>query len=87
MIPAAAPIQLFDGSLVGTAAFGGQYNGGVIYQISASGVYSIIHHFGSLANDGNLPFCLLYKAPDGTIYGTTWAGGTNGAGVIFKLIP
>lgn len=87
MMPAAAPIQLSDGSLIGTAAFGGQYGGGVIYEISASGVYSIVHQFGSVSNDGNLPFCLLYKAPDGNIYGTTWAGGTSGAGVIFKLVP
>lgn len=85
--PTGAPTQLSDSSLVGAAAFGSQYNGGVLYQISASGVYSILHQFGSVANGGNLPFCVLYNAPDGNIYGTTWIGGASGGGVIFKLVP
>lgn len=66
MIRAGPPTQLPDGSLVGTAAFGGRYNGGVIYEISAAGVYSIVHPLGGwgLYGQADNTFC---GCPDQTM--------------------
>jgi len=45
--------------------------------------YSILHTFGSVPNDGNTPICSLINV-NGTLYGTTSAGGNNTTGTIFS---
>lgn len=38
-------------------------------------------------NDGQYPVAPLVSAPDGTLYGTTSAGGASNAGTIYELSP
>lgn len=47
---------------------------------------TILHSFtGGL--DGQQPYAGLVQAADGSLYGTTDYGGTNGAGVVFRVNP
>ena len=45
---------------------------------------SVIHSFGDRL-DGNVLFSGLVLDPAGNLYGTTYGGGTNGWGTVFKL--
>lgn len=58
---------------------------GHIFKLTASGAYSVLHQF--TGNDGAGPIGGLIWGRDGAIYGTTSAGGANGAsaGTIFRV--
>jgi len=74
-----------NGYLYGMTNSGG-LGFGTIFKIKKDGTnYSVIHTFGSIANDGSQPYGSLFKSSNGLIYGTTYAGGTFSRGVIFKL--
>src|ERR1017187_2177770 len=48
-----------------------------------------IHRFCSQSGcpDGDAPYAGLVQATNGGLYGTTYGGGTNSAGTIFKITP
>jgi uncharacterized repeat protein (TIGR03803 family) len=78
-----------DGNLYGTASEGGPYVafGGVVFEISSSGTYSVLYNFCSLSNcaDGQLPLGGLSMDENGNLYGTTSQGGTSNRGTVFQL--
>jgi uncharacterized repeat protein (TIGR03803 family) len=77
-------------TLYGTASRGGGFGNGTIFKITPDGSFTTIHSFaltfGPLAAnaDGAIPRAALTSS-DGTLYGTTSAGGTFGSGTVFKL--
>lgn len=80
------------GVLYGTTTAGGDpsCDCGVLYRISATGQYSVLHRFTGGA-DGAYPGELT-AGPDGSLYGTTASGGphttcVNGCGTVFKYEP
>jgi uncharacterized repeat protein (TIGR03803 family) len=79
-------IQASDGVLYGTA-YGGIAGDGVVYKLNSDGSgYSIIHHFGlDCAADGINPDAAVIEGSDGALYGTTYTGGSDYAGTVFKL--
>jgi uncharacterized repeat protein (TIGR03803 family) len=85
--PTAPPIEGLDGNFYGTTAAGGlaltdgQY--GSVYKITPSGVFTTLHTFDN--THGANPLAPLLEAADGTFYGTTFFGGTNSAGTIFRI--
>ena len=46
--------------------------------------YSVLHNFGG-NRDGSYPYDGLTMDRAGNFYGTTWEGGSNGQGLVFKL--
>jgi len=74
--------------LFGTTSDGGSGNGGVVFRLTPSGNLAVIHNFpeGS-QNDGSDPQAGLLFATDGTFYGSTFFGGTDDFGVLFKIGP
>ena len=84
------------GNLYGTTEFGGSttcapYTCGVVFELSPSGVETILHDF-TLGTDGVIPFGGLTMDKTGNFYGTTADGGTgkactDGCGVVYKLTP
>ncbi|HTQ53030.1 MAG TPA: choice-of-anchor tandem repeat GloVer-containing protein [Bryobacteraceae bacterium] len=77
------------GELYGVTNVGGKYYDGVVYELappSAPGgtwTYSTLYDF---TGDGRQPSGLAIGA-NGALYGTTYYGGSYGAGVIFQLTP
>lgn len=47
--------------------------------------YEVLHHFGSVANDGAIPRGSLVQDRFGSLYGTTATGGTASKGILFRL--
>ena len=74
-----------DGVLYGTTWSGGTNAAGTVFRMNRDGSgFSAIHHFGN-ASDGATPFDGVIQGSDGFLYGTTFNGGTNGNGTIFKI--
>ena len=74
------------GNLYGTTTFGGSE--GTVYKLGRIGsgwVYSKLYGFSG--SDGEFPIAKLAIGRDGSLYGTTTAGGKGGSGVAFNLRP
>ncbi|MGA2607258.1 MAG: choice-of-anchor tandem repeat GloVer-containing protein [Terriglobia bacterium] len=86
---AVAPlIEATDRNLYGTTWAGGAYhNYGTVFRITRKGTLTTLYSFCSQSGcpDGANPFAPLIQATDGKFYGTTWAGGANGDGTVFKI--
>jgi uncharacterized repeat protein (TIGR03803 family) len=85
--PASAGMILAsDGNFYGGTNGGGTYHGGEIYGMSASGTVKSAYSFCALPNcaDGYEPRGLV-QGTDGDLYGTTFQGGGNGGGTVYKL--
>jgi len=77
---------LLFGTTTAGGAYGGQYLGGTVFSLDpGTGAEALVHSFGS-GEDGANPYAGLI-AVDGTLYGTTWDGGTYGHGIVFSLDP
>src|SRR5271166_4318041 len=75
------------GNLYGTTSAGTYY--GTVYQLKHKGsgwVVNVLYTFQRGGSDGYTPFAGVVFGPDGTLYGTTWAGGMNW-GTVFNLRP
>ena len=82
-------VQGSDGSLYGTTEEGGTNNLGTVFKITPTGTLTTLYSFcmQSGCTDGENPYAGLVQATDGNFYGTTFNGGTHGAGVFFKITP
>jgi len=92
--PAASLVQAINGDLYGTTQVGGDFNAGNIFKITPSGSFTLVYSFCSQSGcpDGQYPRSGLMLGADGSLYGTTSAGGlsqfcTLGCGTIFKITP
>jgi len=83
------PVQTADGTPYGTTTSGGQNGVGTVYKLTASGTYSIIHHFVLSLYRRKQPDSPLVVGKDGNLYGTTTAGGlpTAFSGTVFRITP
>jgi uncharacterized repeat protein (TIGR03803 family) len=80
------------GMLYGTTEDGGPYcysrfydGCGTVFSISRSGTENVLHSFGG-GSDGRFPEASLLEV-NGTLYGTTVAGGADGHGTVFSISP
>lgn len=80
-------IQGLDGYFYGVTRTGGTSGLGVVYRMSKGGVVKVLHNFTGYPNDGNLPVGTLVQDTNGTLYGTTYLGGSKNIGTIFKISP
>lgn len=84
--PVAGLVEGSDGTLYGTSYNGGTNGMGAVFSISKDGtIYQLLHSFPDLGSDGSHPHAGVCEASDGALYGTTVAGGSFGAGTIFKV--
>jgi uncharacterized repeat protein (TIGR03803 family) len=80
-------VQATDGNLYGTTAYGGANGFGTVFKITTSGTLTTLYNFCSQTGctDGQYPIAGLIQATDGNLYGTTYEGGANGFGTVFRL--
>jgi uncharacterized repeat protein (TIGR03803 family) len=81
---------LHDGRLYGAATTGGNQGSGVVFELTpnpAGGwTFRTIYTFQGQP-DGSFPYGALLFDASGNIYGTTYYGGANGIGTVYKLTP
>lgn len=86
------------GNLYGTTVLGGLYGFGTVFELTAKGLYKVLHQFCSqtLCADGNGPAAGLIRDTKGNLYGAVGYGGGGpecfgfpgyGCGAVFKLAP
>ena len=92
MTGASAGLTLVGSRLYGVAPHGGYYGAselgyGTVFAINTDGTgYTNLYRFGSVANDGVLPFAGTLVLAGSTLYGTTETGlGGSSNGTIFAI--
>ena len=89
--PNAGVILDKNGNLYGAASTGGNFSCsdgcGVIYELQKKSGWaeSVLHTFAG--SDGQFPNAVLLPSANGTLYSTTWYGGSSGDGTVFSLAP
>ena len=82
-----------DGNFYGATSAGGTNGSGTVFRITPNGTLTTLYEFSALVEesintytnaDGAGPVGLAL-APDGNFYGTTYDGGTNGSGTVFRI--
>jgi uncharacterized repeat protein (TIGR03803 family) len=75
-----------NGKMYGTTVDGGAFGNGTVYSVWDGGE-KVLHDFeGGASGDGAQPYAALTNM-NGTLYGTTFAGGTSDDGTVFALTP
>jgi uncharacterized repeat protein (TIGR03803 family) len=77
-------LQANDGNLYGTTYAGGR-NYGTVFKITLTGELTVLHTFAEFRGDGGAAAAGLVQGTDGKLYGTTYFGGTQNKGVVFRL--
>src|ERR1019366_8343259 len=88
--PYAELVQATNGDLYGTTQGGGTNLGyGTVFKITPGGTLTTLYSFCSQSGctDGAVPDAGLVQAANGNFYGTTYYGGTNKRGTVFKITP
>jgi uncharacterized repeat protein (TIGR03803 family) len=79
-------IQASDGLLYGTTYRGGTTDQGTIFRVDpATGTFTSLFSFSGA--NGRNPQSGLIQASDGFLYGTTYFGGTNDQGTVYRFDP
>ena len=78
-----------SGNGYGTTIDGGTacapYGCGTVFKITRAGKVTVLHSFQGGATDGLIPFSGVIRDSAGNLYGTTFNGGPNNAGTVFKV--
>jgi uncharacterized repeat protein (TIGR03803 family) len=82
--PESGLIRDTAGNLYGTTEYGGA-GYGTVYELSASGVETVLYSFKGPGGDGANPTGPVVRDTAGNFYGTTSAGGTYALGTVYKL--
>ena len=92
--PSTKLLQAADGALYGTTYSGGASNFGTVFKMGTDGTgFTVLHTFIFATNaiesgvGGYGPNGSLIQCTDGALYGTTYYGGTNFYGTVFRLSP
>jgi len=85
--PYAGLVPDSNGNFYGTTISGGTNNNGTVFRVSPGGSYTNFYIFAGFPNDGSAPYARLVWGNDGNFYGTTYQGGTNNDGTVFRISP
>ncbi|HTT06398.1 MAG TPA: choice-of-anchor tandem repeat GloVer-containing protein [Steroidobacteraceae bacterium] len=85
--PYTGVIEGSDGNFYGTTGAGGATDEGTVFKLTSTGTLTILHSFPKTGSDGEEPYAGVIEGSDGNFYGTTYFGGTNGTGTVFKVTP
>ncbi len=80
-------VQGADGKFYGVNSAGGRSSNGTIFSLNANGSgFTTLNTF-TQSNQGTTPEGGIVQARDGNFYGTTYTGGSGGAGTLYQMIP
>jgi uncharacterized repeat protein (TIGR03803 family) len=91
--PIAGMTLATDGNFYGTTAegltCGAGCNSGAVFRMAPGGTPITLYTFCGQTNctDGSYPYGGLVQATDGNFYGTTYGGGDNNLGTVFRITP
>ena len=74
-----------SGNLYGTTLTGSSDGGGTVFRVSSAGTHTELAGFGGIPDGPALPFGGVIADASGTLYGTTFGGGSDGVGTVFSL--
>ena len=84
--PGAGLLLATDGNYYGSAAEGGKYDDGILFNTSTSGTYTDLFSFNNSVNLLQMsPLSPPVQDTNGTLYGMTEFGGTDNEGTIYSL--
>ncbi len=83
-LPFAGVTLSSDGNFYGTTYQGGPAASGTIYRITPAGQLTTLYTFTG-GVDGGSAYAGLTQGIDGSLYGTTFAGGTVNGGTVFNI--
>lgn len=88
-LPYAALSQATDGNLYGATYYGGAGSSGNVFKVNPGGTLKSAYSFCSQSDcaDGEYTYAVPIQGTDGNFYGTTYLGGANDEGTVFKLSP
>ena len=86
-LPYAALVQATDGNLYGITYYGGAASSGNVFKITPAGSLNTSYSFCSKSDcaDGEYSYATPVQGTDGNLYGTTFLGGANDQGTVFRL--
>ena len=73
------------GNIFGAAGAGGFSENGLVFKISSTGTYTVLHRF--TGNDGKTPNGGLVSDPSGNLFGTAQGVVVDGLGAVFEMSP
>ncbi len=82
--PFAGVIVDSQGNIYGTTENGGAYGFGTVFKVSKEGTETVLYSFSGGA-DGGTPYSSVVSDSSGTLYGTTFQGGTYGFGTVYAV--
>jgi uncharacterized repeat protein (TIGR03803 family) len=89
--PEGAPVPGPGGIFYGASGGGGSANLGTVFELqpptSPGAAWTETTLYSFSGPDGATPLAMITLAPNGTIYGTTSAGGASNLGTVFQLVP
>ncbi len=75
-----------NGFFYGTTLFCGT-GAGTLFAFKPGGSFRTLYQFRSNSLHGGNPYTVPIQASDGNLYGVTYAGGSSGLGVFYKVTP
>jgi uncharacterized repeat protein (TIGR03803 family) len=87
--PYGALVMDSTGNLWGTTQFGGSAGEGTIFELTpgTGGAWNEKLAFSFSGANGDLPYAGLILDAAGNFYGTTYSGGRNGTGTVYRMTP
>jgi uncharacterized repeat protein (TIGR03803 family) len=84
--PQSGLLEASDGALYGMTSAGGSHGEGTVFKLKKDGSgYAVLHHFGEFEGDGEWGSGELVEGDDGHLYGTTYSGGDDRIGTVFRI--
>jgi uncharacterized repeat protein (TIGR03803 family) len=86
-LPFAGLVRDSSGNLYGTCSIGGTFGSGTVFKVDSTGTETVLYTFCSQSGctDGSEPYATLVRDSAGNLYGTTFGGGADDVGTVFKL--
>ena len=84
-VPDAALMADKKGNIFGTTVSGGANDTGTVFKLDPNGKAKVLHSFVGAPSDGAQPYTYVIADKSGNLYGTTYAGGANNGGAVFRL--